>query len=141
MKFDFQSIVQITAGSLTPTKAQGSVGGISTDSRSTQPGDLFVPLRGPNFDGHDFLLQAARNGAVACLSEEVISGFPVPIIRVNDTLRALGDLAAARRQAFFGPVVAVTGSSGKTTTKEMLGAILGLDGPGLMTPGNFNNLV
>ena len=141
MKLDFQSIVQITAGSLTPTKAQGRVSGISTDSRSTQPGDLFVPLRGPNFDGHDFLLQAARNGAVACLSEEVISGFPVPIIRVNDALRALGDLAAARRQAFFGPVVAVTGSSGKTTTKEMLGAILGLDGQGLITPGNFNNLV
>jgi UDP-N-acetylmuramoyl-tripeptide--D-alanyl-D-alanine ligase len=141
MKLDFQSIVQITAGSLTPSKAQGSVSGISTDSRSTQPGDLFVPLRGPNFDGHDFLLQAARNGAVACLSEEVISGFPVPIIRVNDALQALGDLAAALRQAFAGPVVAVTGSSGKTTTKEMLGAILGLNGPGLITPGNFNNLV
>lgn len=141
MKLDFQSIVQITAGSLTPSKAQGSVSGISTDSRSTQPGDLFVPLRGPNFDGHDFLLQAARNGAAACLSEEVISGFPVPIIRVNDALRALGDLAGARRQAFAGPVVAVTGSSGKTTTKEMLGAILRLTGPGLITPGNFNNLV
>ncbi len=141
MKVDFQRIVQITAGSLTPSKAQGSVSGISTDSRSTQPGDLFVPLRGPNFDGHDFLLQAARNGAVACLSEEVISGFPVPIIRVKDALYALGDLAGARRQAFDGPVVAVTGSSGKTTTKEMLGAILGLTGPGLLTPGNFNNLV
>lgn len=141
MKLDFQSIVQITAGSLTPAKAQGSVSGISTDSRSTKPGDLFVPLRGPNFDGHDYLLQATRNGAVACLSEEVISGFPVPIIRVDDALRALGDLASARRQAFAGPVVAVTGSSGKTTTKEMLGAILGLNGPGLITPGNFNNLV
>jgi UDP-N-acetylmuramoyl-tripeptide--D-alanyl-D-alanine ligase len=141
MKLDLQRIVQITAGSLTPHKAQGSVSGISTDSRSTRPGDLFVPLRGPNFDGHDFLLQAARNGAAACLSEEVISGFPVPIIRVNDALRALGDLAGARRQAFAGPVVAVTGSSGKTTTKEMLGAILGLTGPGLITPGNFNNLV
>ncbi|OEU75827.1 MAG: UDP-N-acetylmuramoylalanyl-D-glutamyl-2, 6-diaminopimelate--D-alanyl-D-alanine ligase [Desulfuromonadales bacterium C00003107] len=141
MKLDFQSVVQITAGSLTPSKAQGSISGISTDSRSTQPGDLFIPLRGPNFDGHDFLLQAARNGAVACLSEEVISGFPVPIIRVKDALQALGDLAGARRQAFTGPVVAVTGSAGKTTTKEMLGAILGLTGPGLITPGNFNNLV
>jgi UDP-N-acetylmuramoyl-tripeptide--D-alanyl-D-alanine ligase len=141
MKLDFQSIVQITSGSLTPARAQGSISGISTDSRTTQPGDLFVPLRGPSFDGHDFLLRAARNGAVACLSEEVISGFPVPVIRVKDTLRALGDLAAARRQSFAGPVVAVTGSSGKTTTKEMLGAILGLTGPGLITPGNFNNLV
>lgn len=141
MELDFQRIVQITAGSLTPSRAQGSVSGISTDSRSTQPGDLFIPLRGPNFDGHDFLLRAARNGAVACLSEEVISGFPVPIIRVKDTLRALGDLAAARRQSFAGPVVAVTGSSGKTSTKEMLGAILGLTGAGLITPGNFNNLV
>lgn len=143
MKLDLQSIVQITAGSLMSSKAQGSitVSGISTDSRTTRPGDLFVPLRGPKFDGHDFLLQAVRNGAVACLSEEVISGFPVPVIRVADTLRALGDLAAARRRAFPGPVLAVTGSSGKTTTKEMLGAILALTGPGLITPGNYNNLV
>lgn len=141
MKLDLQSIVQITGGSLTPGKARGSVSGISTDSRTTQPGDLFVPLRGPNFDGHDFLMRAARNGAAACLSEEVIAGFPVPVIRVQDTLHALGDLAAARRQAFSGPVVAVTGSSGKTTCKEMLGAILGLTGEGLITPGNFNNLV
>ncbi len=141
MKLDLQSIVQIAAGSLTPARAQGTISGISTDSRTTRPGDLFVPLRGPSFDGHDFLLQAARKGAVACLSEEVIAGFPVPVIRVKDTLRALGDLAAACRQSFGGPVVAVTGSSGKTTTKEMLGAILGLTGPGLITPGNFNNLV
>ncbi len=143
MELDLQSIVQITAGSLTAPRAQGGlwVSGVSTDSRTTRPGDLFIPLRGPHFDGHDFLLQAVRNGAVACLSEEVIAGFPVPVIRVGDTLRALGDLAAARRRAFAGPVVAVTGSAGKTTTKEMLGAILSLTGPGLMTPGNFNNLV
>jgi UDP-N-acetylmuramoyl-tripeptide--D-alanyl-D-alanine ligase len=141
MKTDIQSIARITGGALTPAKVQTAIAGISTDSRTTASGELFVPLHGPNFDGHDFLMQAVRNGAAACLSEEVIAGFPVPVVRVQDTLRALGDLAAAQRLLLRGPLVAVTGSSGKTTTKEMLGAILRLTGPGLITQGNFNNLV
>jgi UDP-N-acetylmuramoyl-tripeptide--D-alanyl-D-alanine ligase len=141
MKLDIQTIVRITGGSATPAKAQVVISGISTDSRKIREGDLFVPLHGPNFDGHDFLMQAVRNGAAVCLSEDVIAGFPVPVVRVPDTLQALGDLAAARRLLLKGPLVAVTGSSGKTTTKEMLGAILRETGPGLMTEGNFNNLI
>lgn len=141
MRLDLTQIMTITGGDLTPERADGVVTGVSTDSRSLRAGDLFVPLRGPRFDGHDFMAQAVQSGAVACLSEEVIAGLPVPVIRVTDTLWALGDLAAAVRQAFDGPVVAVTGSSGKTTTKEMLAGILALRGEGLKTEGNFNNLI
>jgi len=141
MTFDFAEIVEITGGRMTPAGAKGSVTGISTDSRTIRPGELFVPLRGPNFDGHDFLARALRNGAAACLSEEVIAGFPVPVIRVGNTLEALGNLGQAARRRFSGPLVAITGSSGKTTTKEMLAGILGLTGPGLKTQGNYNNLI
>lgn len=141
MKLSLQELAHAVGGTLCPPSAQGQVSGVSTDSRTIGPGDLFIPLRGSNFDGHDFLVQAARRGAAACLSEEVVAGFPIPIIRVENTLAALGDLAAALRRDFDGPVVAVTGSSGKTTTKEMLAAILSLTGAGLKTAGNFNNLV
>ncbi len=141
MNLDLQTIAQITGGRLCPAGAQGSVTGFSTDSRTLEDGELFIPLRGPNFDGHDFLVRALRRGAAACLSEEVIAGLQVPVIQVEDTLKALGDLAAAIRQKFSGPLVAVTGSSGKTTTKEMLASILALTAPGLRTEGNFNNLV
>jgi UDP-N-acetylmuramoyl-tripeptide--D-alanyl-D-alanine ligase len=141
MNLDLQKIAQLTAGRLSPAGARVTVTGISTDSRSVCPGELFVPLRGEKFDGHDFLTQAVRRGAAACLSEDVIAGFPVPVIQVANTLQALGDLAAAIRRDFSGPVVAVTGSSGKTTTKEMLASILSGTAPGLKTEGNFNNLV
>jgi UDP-N-acetylmuramoyl-tripeptide--D-alanyl-D-alanine ligase len=117
------------------------LGGLSTDSRNIAPGDLFVPLRGERFDGHDYLSQAVRNGAAACLSDEVVAGLPVPVVRVEDTLRALGDIAAAYRLQLKGPLVAITGSAGKTTTKEMLASILERIGPGLKTAGNFNNLI
>jgi UDP-N-acetylmuramoyl-tripeptide--D-alanyl-D-alanine ligase len=141
MNLDLQKIAQVTAGRLSPAAARVTITGISTDSRSVCPGELFVPLRGEKFDGHDFLTQAVRRGAAACLSVDVIAGFPVPVIQVANTLQALGDLAAAFRRDFSGPVVAVTGSSGKTTTKEMLASILSGTAPGLRTEGNFNNLV
>ncbi len=141
MNLDIQTIARITGGRLSPSGASVTVTGISTDSRTLKSGELFVPLRGPNFDGHDFLLRALRNGAAACLSEEMVGAFPVPLIQVPDTLVALGDLAAARRREFSGPVIGLTGSTGKTTTKEMVAHILALTGPGLKTEGNFNNLV
>lgn len=141
MRLTLQEIARMVGGELTPASARGTVTGVSTDSRTVGAGELFVPLRGERFDGHDYLAAAARRGAGACLSEEVLSGFPTPVIRVADTLAALGDLAAGLRRAFSGPLLAVTGSSGKTTTKEMLASILALTGPGLKTAGNFNNLV
>ena len=141
MKLQLQKIARITGGRILPPAASATVTGVSTDSRTLRPGELFVPLRGENFDGHDFLMQAARRGAAACLVEEVIAGFPVPVVRVGDTLHALGDLARGLRREFTGPLVAITGSSGKTTTKEMLAAILAQTGSGLKTEGNFNNLI
>ncbi len=141
ISLDIQHIAQILGGRVSPSGANGTVTGFSTDSRTLNPGELFIPLRGPNYDGHDFLMRALRNGAAACLSEEVVAGFPIPVIQVPDALAALGNLAAALRSEFSGPVVALTGSTGKTTTKEMLASILQLTGAGLKTEGNFNNLI
>jgi UDP-N-acetylmuramoyl-tripeptide--D-alanyl-D-alanine ligase len=139
--FDVQKIAQIVRGKLYQGEEKAAICGYSVDSRSIHSGDLFIPLRGENFDGHDFLLEAVQKGAAACLSEDLCSGLRVPVIRVEDTLTALGDLAGSTRAQFRGPVVAVTGSSGKSTTKEMLAAILSLTGPGLKNEGNFNNLI
>jgi UDP-N-acetylmuramoyl-tripeptide--D-alanyl-D-alanine ligase len=141
MRFDLEMVARITAGTLPSGTANRRLSGISTDSRNLKVGELFVPLRGARFDGHDYLIQAVRNGAAACLSEEVVAGLPVPVIRVADTLRALGDLAAASRLQLRGPLIAVTGSAGKTTTKELLATILQQQSPGLKTAGNYNNLI
>lgn len=139
--FDVRTVAAVTGGQLIHNGAGTAITGFSTDSRTLQAGDLFIPLRGERFDGHDYLAQAVRNGAAACLSEELVVGLSIPVVQVPDTLRALGDLARAVRRGFDAPVVGVTGTSGKTTTKEMLAAILARTGPGLKSAGNFNNLV
>lgn len=141
MNSDLFQIARATGGKLHPANARGQVTGVSTDSRSIAPGELFIALRGPNFDGHDFVALAAQRQAAACLCERFLADVSIPQIEVGDTLQALGDLAHAWRAQFSLPLVAVTGSSGKTTTKEMLAAILAETGPGLKTAGNFNNLV
>lgn len=111
---------------------------ISTDSRSLPAGALFVALRGERFDGHEFAGAAAARGAGGLLVERPLP-IDVPQVVVSDTLRALTACARAHRRRFRNPVVAVTGSNGKTTTKEMIGAILGRKGPCLITKGNLNN--
>ena len=141
MRMDARKVAEFTHGQLLQNGASVEIHGFSTDSRSIQPGELFIPLRGEKFDGHDYLTQAVQRGAAACLSEEVIGGLRVPVIKVADTLVALGDLAAAVRRQFAGPVVGITGTSGKTTCKEMLASILASLGPGLKSAGNYNNLV
>ncbi|WP_454256071.1 UDP-N-acetylmuramoyl-tripeptide--D-alanyl-D-alanine ligase [Pseudomonas sp. Marseille-Q8238] len=114
---------------------------VSTDSRKIEPGQLFIALSGPNFDGHDYLADVAGKGAVAALVAREVAGAPLPQLLVQDTRIALGQLGALNRQAFHKPLAAVTGSSGKTTVKEMLASILraGLDGEVLATRGNLNN--
>lgn len=114
---------------------------VSTDSRKIEPGQLFIALTGPNFDGHDYLAAVAAKGAVAALVEREVSGVELPQLVVADARVALGQLGALNRQAYQGPLAAVTGSSGKTTVKEMLASILraGLGGPVLATRGNLNN--
>lgn len=118
---------------------------VSTDSRRVLPGALFVCLRGPNFDAHDFASAAAGVGAAAVVCEKGrATDCPAPRLEVDDTLVALGELASWVRGGLDGPLVAVTGSNGKTTTKEMLRAIFTAhfgDGRVLATEGNLNNLI
>ncbi len=112
--------------------------GVTTDSRALRQGDLFVALRGENFDGHDFLAQAAAAGAVAALVSE-IADLPLSQLQVADTQQGLGRLGAYNRALFKGPLVAITGSSGKTTVKNMVRAVLSQRGHTLATEGNLNN--
>ena len=111
---------------------------ISTDSRTLPPGSLFAALRGESFDGHEFARVAAERGACGLLVERVLP-IALPQVVVADTLGALTACARAQRRAFHGPVIGITGSNGKTTTKEMIGTILSRIGPGLITKGNLNN--
>ena len=124
------------------TGADAAVSGVSTDTRSIGAGQLFVALRGERFDAHDFLDQAAASGATAMLVASV-DKLPagVSAVLVDDTRLALGRLAAAWRARFDLPVIAVTGSNGKTTTKEMIAAILkaAFGDAVLATRGNLNN--
>jgi UDP-N-acetylmuramoyl-tripeptide--D-alanyl-D-alanine ligase len=116
----------------------GRFNGVSTDTRTLVSGNLFVALQGPNFDGNECVAEAEEKGAVAVIvSREVECGLPQII--VTDTHKALGQLAAARRAAFKGKLLAVTGSNGKTTVKGMLSAVLSRCGAVLATDGNFNN--
>lgn len=112
--------------------------GVSTDSRNISKGDLFVALRGPNFDGHDYLAQVEKLGAAAAITSE-LADIALPQLRVQDTQAALGHLGAYNRGLFTGPLVAITGSSGKTTVKNMLHAVLSQAGETLATQDNFNN--
>jgi UDP-N-acetylmuramoyl-tripeptide--D-alanyl-D-alanine ligase len=113
--------------------------GCSTDSRTLEPGALFFALRGANFDGHDYLAAASRRGAAGAVVERVPAGTPLPVIAVADSRLALGCLSGAWRRLFSIPFVAVTGSNGKTTVKEMLAAIFSRLAPTLSTTGNLNN--
>lgn len=119
--------------------ADASFNGVSIDSRAIKPGQLFIALAGPRFDGHDYLNDVAAKGAVAALVEREVADSSLPQLRVADTRQALGQLGALNRAAFTHPVAAITGSSGKTTVKEMLASILRTRGPVLATRGNLNN--
>ncbi len=112
--------------------------GCSTDSRNIHPGELFIAIRGERFDGHDFTETAQARGAVAALVQKQVS-VELPQLVVNDTRVAMGKLAQHWRSEFRIPLVAVTGSNGKTTVKEMLTSILQIKAPVLATRGNLNN--
>jgi len=111
---------------------------VSTDTRSLQSGDLYIALHGDLFDGHDYIKQAEQAGAVAAVvHKDIVTD--LPLIKVEDTRKALGMLAGAKRSLFKGKVIGITGSNGKTTVKEMVSAIVGKQGKVLATQGNFNN--
>ncbi len=126
----------------TPVDAGLTASGIATDTRALEPGAVFVALAGERFDAHDFLPEAATRGARAAV---VRRGTPatagLPYIEVDDTLVALGQLATERRRAVNGPVVAVTGTNGKTSIKELLAAALATRWSVHATRENLNNLV
>ena len=119
--------------------ADAAFTGVSIDSRSVSAGQLFVALTGPRFDGHDYLADVKAKGAVAALVEREVADVDLPQLRVADCRLALGQLGALNRAAYDKPVVAITGSSGKTTVKEMLASILRTRGPVHATRGNLNN--
>lgn len=139
--FTEAEIIQATEA----VKLQGpedvAVGSISTDTRGELSGCLFVPLKGERFDGHDYLQQAVEKGAVAVLCDRKIVELPkeVAVYRVKQTRRALEDLAAYHRRRFALPVIAVTGSSGKTTTKELIASVLSQKFRVHKTEKNYNN--
>lgn len=121
-----------------------SISGVSTDSRTLGPGSLFVALRGNNFDGHAFVNEAFAAGAVAAMVDRrYVPGNDKtwPLIVVNDTTRCLGAIAQIYRKTFSIPVLAVAGSNGKTTSKEMIARVLAEKYRVLSTEGNLNNYV
>lgn len=143
--FTLQDICRATGGR-SAERSELVLSGVSTDSRTIEAEQLFVPLHGDRFDGHEYVESALSRGCRVFLAESAwLQGRQLPdgvaAIEVQDTLRALGDLAAWHRRRFDLTVVGVTGSNGKTTTKEMLAAILGQTGAGLKTLGNLNNLI
>ena len=118
-------VAEATGGRLTGD-ATIEVSGVSTDTRALTPGCLFVALKGANYDGHAYVDQAVREGAAAVLVEEGWDGeVAAPAVRVSDTLSALGRLARYWRRKLDPVVIAITGSSGKTSTKETVAAYLG----------------
>ena len=114
--------------------AEGAtITGFATDSRQAQPGDLYLAIRGERVDGHDFVAQAFAAGAAAALAERAVEG---PHLLVADVVEALAAFGLSLRQQFSGPVIGLTGSAGKTTTKEMLAGALSPLGAVVRTPGN-----
>jgi len=111
---------------------------VSTDSRNIAKDAMFVALQGPNFDGHEYLQAAKERGAVAALVSREVN-VPLPQVVVTDVLAALSEYARVWRSQFGFPVIGVTGSNGKTTTKEMIGSIMKQIGNVLVTRGNLNN--
>lgn len=134
-----QNIVAATGGTLLCGDSETKITAICTDTRKIIPGALFIPLVGENFDAHNFIDAALEGGCVAALSAKPCNLTEKPIIAVKDTKKALGDLATFYRQQFNIPFIAITGSVGKTTVKELTAAVLSARYNVLKTAGNFNN--
>lgn len=148
MTFSIDEVLKATGGTLLQGKGNASFQGISTDSRTITAGELFIALRGPHFDGHHFAQEALKKKAGGVVIEEDKVGDirwngykSKVVIVVKDTLRALGDLARERRKKYQTPLVGLTGSNGKTTTKDMISACLETTFPILKTERNLNNLI
>ena len=144
-KMLLNDLVKATGGRLLSGSLSAVLGNISIDTRTLEKGDLYFALQGKNFDGHNFLKEAAAKGASGFVISEKSGGYEsfekLSIVKVKDTTLALGDLAAYYRRKWDIPLVAITGSNGKTTTKQMLYSILEKKGKTLSNHGNFNNQI
>ncbi len=152
-KLKVSELVKATGGRLIQGDLKREISGISTDSRKIKKDELFIVLKGPRYDGQDFVPEALEKGACGALVVQCPSAHLAKtggrtkvqsqkiFIEVKDTLKALGQIAKYYREKFELPVVAVTGSTGKTTTKDMIASILSLKLSVLKTQGNFNNEV
>jgi len=143
--FSWPEVQDLLCG-VSPTRSdQRRLVGVSTDTRTLKPRSLFFALEGPNFDGHEFLADAMDRGAMGAVVRNnaiLPSGLePSTLIRVEDTTAALGQLGGYSRRRWAGSLVAVTGSFGKTTTKELIGSLLGDRDAVLVAPGNENNAI
>lgn len=139
-KLECSEILKATEGRLLSGNTSSFIENISTDSRKIKKGDLFIPLAGERFDGHDFIAEAFEKGALAVLTHKDIK--PIDdkvIIRVGNTSKALRDLAAYYRGKFEIPFIGITGSVGKTSTKDMVASVVSQAFNVLKTEGNFNN--
>ena len=141
-----QVITEWSGGKLTNGNPSGMVSGISTDSRSVKAGELFLALTGERFDGHGFVEAALERGASGAVVNNPIRDFTDRwpdrrLIVVEDTLSALAKIARGYRELFEIEAVAVTGSNGKTTTKDLIGQLLNAEMEILVAPASYNNLI
>ena len=136
MIFSAEELGRGTRGRLV---ASGPPGGVCTDTRAIEPGDWFLAIRGERFDAHNFVDQAIELGAVGVIAEEIRPGWTAGFIQVDDGLLALQNLGRSARSRFNGPVIGITGSAGKTTTRALVGLVLEELGTVHQTAGNFNN--
>ena len=140
--FKVSELIKATGAKSVSGNTEGQVAGISIDSRAIKPDEAFLAIRGQNFDGHDFIAEVIAKG-VKCIIAEPSRQYAAPgnvtFIRVEDTTRSLGDIARFRRENFKGVVIALTGSNGKTTTKEMISWVLAGKFKVLKNPGTKNN--
>jgi UDP-N-acetylmuramoyl-tripeptide--D-alanyl-D-alanine ligase len=135
-----KEIVKAVNGVLISGDLETTFSNITTDSRKVNEGDFFIPIVGEKFDGHDFIVPSFEMGVSGCLTAKDTPGFEGKVvIRVEDTLSALRNLSAYYRQKFNIPVVGITGSVGKTSTKDMVSSVLNKKFNVLKTSGNFNN--
>jgi len=150
--FEVNELLRATKGRLLSGKKEGGIKGISIDSRTIIRGDAFIAIKGDNLDGHDFIEEAIRKGARAVVlqsqshpslslrtSKVTKSPVKIPFIGVKDTIKALGDIARFHRRRFSLPVIAITGSNGKTTVKDMVAWILSKRFKVLKNAGTKNN--
>ncbi len=140
VSFDCVELIKAVDGKLLWGDSSNIFSGITTDSRKVARGNLFIPLVGEKFDGHDYIEQCFDTGAKVCLTQKVIpERDKCCVVLVNDTAKALRDIATWHRNKYNIPVVGITGSVGKTSTKDMISCVLSKKYEVLKTQGNFNN--